>query len=135
MVKINQTPHIVGGSKTRPYVGNVDIYYEKKLKEVFFEADDNTESIIYNVASWNYFIALVQKARLASVRDTKVLETVRPSFPLTFETFVNTVQQKFGDEVLKQLDANMDEQSEQLENCRTLINLMNIRFLRRDELH
>ena len=125
----------MGGSKTRPYVGNVDIYYEKKLKEVFFEAADNPESIIYNVASWNYFIALVQKARLASVRDTKVLETVRPSFPLTFETFVNTVQQKFGDEVLKQLDANMDEQSEQLENCRTLINLMNIRFLRRDELH
>ena len=91
----------MGGSKTRPYVGNVDIYYEKKLKEVFFEAADNPESIIYNVASWNYFIALVQKARLASVRDTKVLETVRPSFPLTFETFVNTVQQKFGDEVLK----------------------------------
>ena len=125
----------MGESKPRPYVGNVDIYYEKKLKEVFFTAADNPEHIIYNVESWNYFLALVQKSRLASVRDTKVLETVRPSFPLTFETFVNTVQQKFGDDVLKQLDANMDEQAEQLENCRTLINLMNIRFLRRDELH
>lgn len=29
----------------------------------------------------------------------------------------------------------MDEAREQLENCRTLINLMNIKFLKRNELH
>lgn len=44
------------------------------------------------------------KTRLANVRDTDRLETVRPSFPLVFETFVNTVQQEFGDASLKSLD-------------------------------
>lgn len=80
-------------------------------------------------------MALALKTRLVPIRDTERLETVRPSFPLTFETFVNTVQQEFGDQSLKNLDTNLDEAKEQLDNCRTLINLMNIRFLRRSELH
>ena len=56
------------------------------------EAADNPEGILYNEQEWNYFIALVLKTRLACIRDTQRLETVRPAFPLTFETFVNTVQ-------------------------------------------
>ena len=99
------------------------------------EAADNPEGILYNDQEWNFFIALMLKQRLAGVRDTEQLEKVRPSFPLTFETFVNTVQQAFGDSTLKQLDSNVDLAREQLENCRTLINLMNIRFLKRNELH
>lgn len=136
MVEINQTPHIVGGRPgVRTYTGQTDIYYEKKLKEIFTLAADNPEGILYNEQEWNYFIALLLKSRLAAVRDTEKLETVRPSFPLTFETFVNTVQQAFGDASLKHLDTGLDEAKEQLENCRTLINLMNIRFLKRTELH
>ena len=136
MVEINQTPHVVGGRQgVRPFTGQIDIYYEKKLKEIFVLAADNPEGILHNEQEWNYFIALMLKSRLAAVRDTERLETVRPSFPLTFETFVNTVQQAFGDESLKHLEMNLDEAKEQLENCRTLINLMNIRFLKRTELH
>ncbi len=77
--------------KPRHFVGNIDIYYERKLKEVFMEAADNPEGILYHEQEWNYFIALVLKTRLACIRDTQKLETVKPSFPLTFETFVNTV--------------------------------------------
>jgi hypothetical protein len=81
-----------------------------------------------------HFISLLCKFRLATDRDVEQIETVKPSFPLTFETFVNTVQQKFGDPSLKQLNMNFDETKEQVENCRTLINMMNIRFLQRTEL-
>ena len=92
-------------------------------------AADNPEGILYSEEVWNYFIALLLKSRLATVRDVERIETVKPSFPLTFETFVNTIQQEFGDHSLKQLNMNLDDTKEQLENCRTLINMMNIRFL------
>jgi hypothetical protein len=59
---------------------------------------------------------------------------VRPSFPLTFETFMQTVNQAFGDQSLKTLNLQFDETQEQLENCRTFINMMNINLLHRDEL-
>ena len=97
-------------------------------------AADNPEGILYSEEVWNYFIALLLKSRLATVRDVERIETVKPSFPLTFETFVNTIQQEFGDHSLKQLNMNLDDTKEQLENCRTLINMMNIRFLQRTEL-
>jgi hypothetical protein len=34
---------------------------------------------------------------------------VRPSFPLTFETFMQTVNQAFGDQSLKTLNLQFDE--------------------------
>ena len=94
MVEIDQSPTVVGGGrvKSTPYVGNVDIYYEKKLKEIFLLAADNPEGLLYNQQEWNYFVALALKTRLVTIRDTERLETVRPAFPLNFETFVNTVQ-------------------------------------------
>ena len=93
MVEINQTPHVVGGKIGASHYSSApsDIYYEKKLKEIFMMAADNSEGIIYSEQGWNYFIALMLKTRLAGVRDTERLETVKPSFPLVFETFVNTV--------------------------------------------
>ena len=65
-----------------------EIYYEQKLREVFILAADNREQIIYDEGQWNYMIALVLRNRLASMRDTDKLETVRPSFPLVFSTFL-----------------------------------------------
>ena len=59
---------------------------------------------------------------------------MKPSFPLTFETFIQTVTQAFGDESLKALGRSFDETQEQIENCRTFINLMNINLLKRTEL-
>ena len=137
MVEISKTPNVVyGGQKKQKFIpfGSSDIYYEQKLKEVFYMAADNPEGILYSEEVWNYFIALLLKSRLATVRDVERIETVKPSFPLTFETFVNTIQQEFGDHSLKQLNTNLDDTKEQLENCRTLINMMNIRFLQRTEL-
>ena len=50
MVEINQTPHIVGGRPGGHHfaVGHSDIYYEKKLKEIFMIAADNAEGILYS---------------------------------------------------------------------------------------
>jgi uncharacterized protein YaaR (DUF327 family) len=49
------------------------------------------------------------RAKLANMNDRDRIDHVRPSFPLTFETFVNTVQQEFGDQNLKQLSLQFDE--------------------------
>lgn len=48
MVEINQTPHVVGGKiGARHYSSALsDIYYEKKLREIFMTAADNPEGII-----------------------------------------------------------------------------------------
>jgi hypothetical protein len=51
-----------------------------------------------------YFVALLMRSKLASVRDSETLEKVRPSFPLEFDTFMQTVNQAFGDQSLKQLN-------------------------------
>jgi hypothetical protein len=59
---------------------------------------------------------------------------MKPSFPLIFETFMNTINQTFGDANLKTLDVQYDEAYEQVANCRTLINMMNIKFLEHEEL-
>jgi len=60
---------------------------------------------------------------------------VQPAFPVDFETFVQTITQAFGDRALKNLEVTIDDSREQLENCRTLINMMNVKFLAKDELH
>lgn len=46
----------------------------------------------------------MMRRRLASVQDTAALERVQPSFPLNFETFVQTITQAFGDRTLKNLE-------------------------------
>lgn len=80
-------------------------------------------------------IAFLLKKKLASIEDTDILEKYRPAFPLDFDTFIKTITQSFGDRTLKRLEINLDDSKEQLENCRTLINMMNIKFLSKDELY
>lgn len=89
-----------------------DIYYEQKLRDVFILAADNREQILYDEGQWNYLIALILRNRMASMRDTDKLETVRPSFPLTFVTFISTINQHFGDGALKLLSSQFDEAAE-----------------------
>lgn len=72
--------------------------------------------------------------KLTTVKDTQILDKYKPSFPLDFETFLKTVQQAFGDKSIKSLEKNIDDSREQLENCRTLINMMNLKLLSKDEL-
>ena len=64
------------------------IYYELKLRDAFTQACDNREQLIHDEETWTYFVALLMRTKLASVRDSEVLDKVRPSFPLTFETFI-----------------------------------------------
>jgi len=104
------------------------------LRDAFAQACDNREQLIHDDETWQYFVALLIRTKLASVRDSDVLERVRPSFPLTFETFMQTVTQAFGDHSIKTLNTQFDETQEQLENCRTFINMMNVNLLHRDEL-
>ena len=113
----------------------VNIYYEFKLRQVFREAADNRDDVVPDAQTWNYLTALMLRNRLASVKDVELLERYRPSFPLDFDSFIRTVQQAFGDQQLKRLEVTVDDAKEQLENCRTLINMMNIKFLSKDELH
>ncbi len=80
-------------------------------------------------------MALLLRNRLASIKDTEILERFRPSFPLDFDTFIKTITQAFGDKSLKKLEICLDDSKEQLENCRTLVNMMNIKFLSKDELY
>ena len=56
-----------------------------------------------------YLMALLSRTKLISMQDSEKLEKVRPSFPLNFETFINTIGQAFGDSSLKQLDQQFDE--------------------------
>jgi uncharacterized coiled-coil protein SlyX len=78
---------------------------------------------------------MMLKNRLLSVEDSKKLDKFRPCFPLNFQTLVSTITQAFGDDSIKQLNSYMIDSKEQLENCRTYINLMNIRNLTANELH
>jgi hypothetical protein len=73
------------------------IYYEEKLRDAFVSSADNREQIIYNEETWMYLLATLLRTRLISVKDSEMLEKVRPSFPLNFETFINTISQAFGD--------------------------------------
>lgn len=113
----------------------MSIYYEFKLRQVFREAADNRDDIIPDDRTWNLLIAFLLKKKLASIEDTEILEKYRPSFPLDFDTFIKTITQAFGDRTLKRLEINLDDSKEQLENCRTLVNMMNIKFLSKDELY
>jgi len=113
----------------------INIYYEFKMRQVFREAADNRDDQITDLQTWNYLIALLQRNKLVSLKDTEVLERYRPSFPLDFDTFIKTVTQSFGDRSLKRLEMSIDDSKEQLENCRTLINMMNVKLLSRDELY
>jgi hypothetical protein len=99
MVDFNEKPEIFmyrAKDKFRP-PGKCDIYYEQKLKEVFYEAANNPEGTIYNEQQWNTLIALILRSKLGSFNDTDRIDHVRPAFPLSFETFINTIQQEFGD--------------------------------------
>lgn len=48
---------------------------------------------------------------------------------------LQTITQVFGDAHIKSLNRNMFDCKEQLENCRTYINMLNIRSLAASELH
>ena len=85
-----------------------EIYYEQRMRDIFMLAADNNEGLIYNEEVWNYMIALILRQRLANIRDTERLNKVKPSFPLTFQAFISTIHQEFGDDNLKQLDLQFD---------------------------
>ena len=72
-------------------VQNMAIYYEFKLRQVFREAADNKDDVIYDNETWNYLIALMLRKRLANIKDTEIIEKYRPSFPLDFDTFIKTI--------------------------------------------
>ena len=90
----------------------MNIYYEFKLRQVFHEAADNRDDVIPDAQTWNYLIALILRKRLASLKDTEQLEKYRPSFPLDFDTFIQTITQAFGDHTLKRLEVAIDDSKE-----------------------
>lgn len=79
--------------------------------------------------------AMLISNRLISPQDDTKLQSFKPSFPLSFETFIQTITQVFGDKEIKDLKNIIDESREQIENCRTWINMINVKQLSADELH
>ena len=77
---------------------------------------------------------MLLKNRVISIDDTKKLESLRPSLPMTYNTLLTTITQAFGDPSIKELGTIISESKEQLENCRTYINLLNIKQLTGNEL-
>ena len=100
---------------------------------MFYECT-NEEGTIDSEADWIILIDNLTRNQLVSLKDTRRMEEVKPSFPLTFQTLVSTICQAFGDASVKQLNSYLVESKEQLENCRTYINMVNIKSLSADEL-
>ena len=113
----------------------LEVYYEQKLRNVFFDNVNNGDGTISNQDEWDCLIAMFLKNRLVSIEDVKKLEANRPCFPMTFDVLVNTITQAFGDQSIKDLGSSIIESKEQLENCRTYINMLNIKSLSANELY
>ena len=111
----------------------IEIHYESKLRNVFFDTVSE-EGRVQDEAEWDCLIAMFLKNKLMSIEDSKVLERYRPSFPITFTTLVQTICQAFGDPQIKQLNEYVSESKEQLENCRTYINMLNVKSLQAKEI-
>jgi hypothetical protein len=75
-------------------------------------AADNHEGLIKTEEVWNYMLVLIIRQRLATIQETERLDKVKPSFPLKFDTFINTIHQEFGDLSLKKLDGEFDQVQE-----------------------
>ena len=119
-------------NKTQDY--EVEIHYESKLRSGFFDCA-NDDGLLINDVQWETFISIMLKNRLLSIEDSKKLNKFRPCFPVSFQTLVSTITQAFGDDSIKQLNSYMIDSKEQLENCRTYINMMNIKNLSASELY
>ena len=73
------------------HIKEPQIYYERRLRDIFMTAADNHEGLIKTEEVWNYMLVLIIRQRLATITETEQLDKVRPSFPLKFETFINTI--------------------------------------------
>ena len=72
-----------------------EIHYERKLSTVFDSA--SPDGTIRDETEWSFLIAMFLKHRLVSIEDTKKLDLYRPTFPVSFDTLVQTICQAFGD--------------------------------------
>ena len=111
----------------------LEILYESKLRECFIETTGD-RGLIMDEIQWDTLIAIFLKHRLISIDDTKTLDKFKPSFPINFQTLLCSIAQIFGDDMIKQLNSHITDSKEQLENCRTYINTLNIRALSSQEL-
>jgi len=95
MVEIDEIAKVFGGGNDPTHKVNIgtasDIYYEKKLAKIFADTADNRDCVIESVEGWNLLTSNLLKTKLASVKDKDRLERVKPSFPLSFETFISTI--------------------------------------------
>ena len=68
----------------------IETHFETKLRSVFFDSA-NSEGTIKNEEEWDIMIAMFLKFRLVLNDDTKKLDRFRPTFPITFETLLQTI--------------------------------------------
>lgn len=66
------------------------------MRNIFFDSA-NYDGTINNSQEWDCLMAMFMKHRVLSVEDSKKLDRVRPTFPISFETLITTIQQAFGD--------------------------------------
>ena len=71
-------------------IDEIEIHFETKLRTVFFDSA-NSDGTIKNEEEWDIMIAMFLKFRLVLNDDTKKLDRFRPTFPITFETLLQTI--------------------------------------------
>lgn len=70
-----------------------------------------------------------------SIKDKERISHFTPSFPLSFETVLQTITQVFADKQLKKLEEGFDDVREQIDNTITHINHLNLKTLTNEEIY
>ena len=112
----------------------VEIHYEKKLREVFHK-NSSVEGTINSEEDWTNLLNAFRQHELMSIKNVNLLDKHQPSLPISFQVLLTTISQLFGDKQVKDLGHQLSESKEQLENCRTYINMLNINSLNREEIY
>ena len=64
--------------------------YEYRLYKQFLAVSPQT-GVVESKENWDFLVALLLKNKLISAADTTALYNYTPSFPCTFDTFINTI--------------------------------------------
>ena len=77
------------------YVTNNDTdfetFYLQKLRNVYFQNTNGSDGLILNTQDWEVLISMFLSNRLISIEDERRLQQIKPSFPMDFDTLVNTI--------------------------------------------
>ena len=84
--------------------------YELKITKAFNDASiAHGAQVIKDQEGWDYFMAMMLRLKLMSIKDQEWLQHFQPSFPCSIETFLQTITQVFADKNLRKLEEGFDD--------------------------